>query len=73
MTGEQGEWLRSNPRYRAVTSRLPTGARYINRGMLHADGTFEAIHRGMRPNVRVGSFEVGIFEMTPGPEMKGPM
>jgi hypothetical protein len=73
MTGAQADWLRANKAYRAV-GNVPSGGRYIKRGMLHEDGTFELIYRGVRPNIRVGSFEVGILEM-PGaaPSMQGPV
>jgi hypothetical protein len=61
MTGAQADWLRKNPTYRAVGVR-PSGARYVNRGMLHEDGTFDAVMPGRNPVVRKGSFEVAILE-----------
>ena len=66
MTGEQADWLRKNKSYSAIGQ----GRRYGNMGMLHADGTFEPHQRGRRPNVRQGSFEVGIPEVPKTPGMQ---
>jgi len=65
MTGEQANWLRQNKEYRALGQRPGLGARYVRIGMLHADGTFELHPRGRRPNVKPGSFEVGVLEVKP--------
>jgi hypothetical protein len=72
MTGPQADWLRANKAYRAV-GNVPSGGSYVKRGMLHADGEFELINRGVRPNVRVGSFEVGVLELPPQRGMQGPV
>lgn len=65
MTGAQAEWLRSHKEFRALGQRPGLGARYVDVGMLHADGTFEPHPRGRRPNVKPGSFEVGKLEVKP--------
>jgi hypothetical protein len=66
MTPQQADWLRKNRKYRVV-GQLGGTSRYIQRGLLHADGEFESLARGQRPaRVTAGDFEVGILE-TPVP------
>lgn len=72
MTGEQKAWLDAHRAegYR-VMGNTPGASRWVRRGMLHPDGSFEPYLRA-RPSVRVGSFEVGILETREGPNMAGP-
>jgi hypothetical protein len=73
MTGEQKSWLDAHRAegYRAL-GNTPGGARWVKVGMLHADGTFELKLGRARPAIRVGSFEVGVLEVGPAPQMQGP-
>jgi hypothetical protein len=61
MTAEQKSWLDSNKPYRAI-GQVSGFSRYVRRGMLYPDGTFELTIRGQRPRVVQGCFEVGILE-----------
>jgi hypothetical protein len=61
MTPEQASWLRTNKQYRAVPTNRG-GVRYIDRKILHADGTTDAIMFNRYPPIRQGSFEVGIID-----------
>lgn len=67
MTNEQKTWLDDHKAegYR-VRGRAAGNAAWLKSGMLHADGTFELVGRGARPNVRPGSFEVGILQTSEG-------
>jgi hypothetical protein len=60
MTAEQKSWLDRNKNYRMVGTRGGNST-WSRVGMLHEDGIFEPHVRGQRPNVRQGSFEVGIL------------
>ena len=66
MTEAQKNWLDSHRRegWRAVGQRQT----FAKRGMLHPDGAFEPIQRGVRPSAQQGSFEVGVLKQddTPG-------
>jgi hypothetical protein len=74
MTGEQANWLRTHRAegYQPI-GVLPGGCTWVKRGMLHPDGTFEAMVRGQRPAVRQGSFEVGVLQHAQGAGMQGPV
>ena len=61
MTGEQANWLRKNPTFRAMSTHAPSGFAYQHRKMLHPDGTTTDIIRGMSQRVEIGSFEVAIL------------
>jgi|WetSurMetagenome_2_1015567.scaffolds.fasta_scaffold00813_17 hypothetical protein len=63
MTGPQKKWLDANRPYRPLGQPPGAGAAYVKVGILHEDGAFELKQRGGRPNVRPGSFEVGILEL----------
>jgi len=67
MTGEQAAWLRAHPGYRAL-SRPPSGYRWSQVGMLHAEGEFEQTIVGKRPAVKLGSFECGMLESIQRPQ-----
>jgi hypothetical protein len=74
MTGEQKKWLDDHrvQGYRPMGT-LGGASRWINRGMLHPDGTFEFLGARGRPNkVEQGSFEVAVLEHVPAPGMRGP-
>lgn len=73
MTGEQKKWLDDNRvhGYRPLGA-TPGGGRWVNVGMLHADGTFELKLGRARPTVKPGSFEVGVLEHSGAPHMNGP-
>lgn len=73
MTGEQKTWLDAHRAegYRPLGT-TPGGGRWVKIGMLHADGTFELKVGTKRPSVRMGSFEVGVLEIGPATEMRGP-
>lgn len=61
MTPAQANWLGANRTYRAAHQTGGT-TRFVERTMLHPDGTTHKIIRGQAPPVMVGSFEVGILE-----------
>lgn len=73
MTNEQKNWLDTHRAegYRIRGNQPGGNAKWIKAGMLHADGSFEAIIAGRRPPVRQGSFEVGILQASQ-PIMGGP-
>jgi hypothetical protein len=68
VTAEQAAWLNANKPYRAVGQRAGS-TEYLKRGILHADGRFELILRGVRPNITPGCFEVAVLHVkgTPMP------
>lgn len=55
MTGQQAAWLNTNRTWEAIGY----GREYVKRAMLHPDGTLDYIQRGVRPPIKLGSFEVG--------------
>ncbi len=67
MTPLQADWLRKNKHYRAVPTIRAGNTTFVERGMLHPDGSFEKIVRGANPRVVVGSFEVGILKIPDDP------
>lgn len=73
MTGEQAKWLQDHRAegYRPL-GNTPGNARWVKVGMLHPDGKFELRLGRARPAVRQGSFEVGVLEIGPAREMRGP-
>lgn len=73
MTSEQKVWLDAHrfEGYRPM-GVLPGACRWVKRGMLHPDGTFEPWVGRARPSVRQGSFEVAILEHTSAGQMRGP-
>lgn len=66
MTSEQAAWMRKNPAYRAM-GVAGGNSRYVQKGLLHADGIFEAFTGGPYRRLTEGDFEVGILEIMPGP------
>jgi len=73
MTSEQKKWLDDHrPEGYRVLGVAPGGARWIKRGILHADGQFDLQLGRVRPAVRVGSFEVAVLEFQGAPDMRGP-
>ena len=73
MTAEQKKWLDEHrgEGYRMIGA-TPGGCRWVKRGMLHADGTFDPQLGIARPAVRVGTFEVGVLEFVTNQSMRGP-
>ena len=71
MTEAQKNWLDSYRRegWRAVGQRQT----FAKRGMLHPDGAFEPIQRGVRPSAQQGSFEVGILKQDDVPGQAWPV
>jgi hypothetical protein len=63
MTREQKEWLDSHKGHQPVSRPPVFGTRHAKKGMLHADGTFEPLADGGRPNIRQGSFQVAVIEV----------
>lgn len=57
MTGNQAEWLRTHRTYEAIGR----GRKYTTRGILNAEGKFEAFGPGKRPAITPGCIEVGIL------------
>lgn len=62
MTGEQASWLAANKRFRAA-HQTGGNTRFVQRGILHADGKYEPIVRGKPARITQNSFEVGILEI----------
>jgi hypothetical protein len=68
MTGPQKAWLDAHKQYRVIGGRPPgAGAKFVQTGMLHADGEFDQGRTGGRLHVRPGSFEVGMLEIVDVP------
>jgi len=61
MTPQQADWLRQNKPYRALHP-APGGFRFVKKGILHGDGTFELREQGKSPRITQGCFEVGVLE-----------
>jgi hypothetical protein len=65
VTEAQKLWLDKNrARGYGPVGRISGNAVYRDRGILHADGTFDLTARGARPTrITDGCFEVGILEV----------
>lgn len=69
MTGEQKKWLDEHriQGYRPVGQTSATGSSgWTNKGILHADGTFEPFVKTPR-RITAGCFEVGIYQPPANP------
>lgn len=63
MTSEQKAWLDGNPEYQVI-GVIGGNTRFVERGALNADGTFE---RARKPDAGKAAFEVGKLRgYTPG-------
>jgi hypothetical protein len=60
MTREQKIWLDSHPNHQAIGELGGGGERYIERGLLRADGTFVPAVKGRPLGEEPGAFAVGV-------------